>query len=545
MPAPLAFRLAALPAAHRPLARAHFETALQSEDTAEARDGLGLALWWLNSVPASHEQRTRAYLAYKQRGDLPRAAFLAAWLAREQVFLRANTPAMRGWFARAERLLEQTGPCREAAWVRLYQATMTAPPAELESAAQQAIAAARQYADPGLEAFALAALGMARVALGQVGAGLAAIDEAMALATSGEVADHYVVTETFCFTLSACELAGDLDRTDHWCQAALDYAQRTHSPFLSAYCRTTYGGLLAARGQWPQAETALTDAIHSFDLGHQALRVHAVLKLADLRVSQGRLEEAEVLLAGYEDQGEAMLPLARLHLARGERALARALLDQALQSGADTPLHRVPLLRLRVEVLLAEADLPAARAAADELAALAQAAHSDLLLAQADLARGQIQRASGDPASAAAFQQAIQRLHAFEASLLASRAKLELARALQASDAPGAVMWARAALAGFERLGAARDAAEAASLLRELGAPGRLGLRALTPEALSPREEEVLQLLARGLTNKDIAARLVISPKTAEHHVSQILGKLGLRSRAEAAAYLARRPSPE
>jgi DNA-binding NarL/FixJ family response regulator len=94
-------------------------------------------------------------------------------------------------------------------------------------------------------------------------------------------------------------------------------------------------------------------------------------------------------------------------------------------------------------------------------------------------------------------------------------------------------------LASFQRLGATHEADETAQLLRELGVTGRTG-RPL-PELLTSREAEVLSLLARGLTNREIAERLVISAKTVEHHVSQILSKLGLRSRAEAAAFATRR----
>lgn len=534
----LAAAQAALQAADWQNARAHFETALRQRqsDTPEAHDGLGLALWWLNDVSAAHEHRTRAYLGYKERGNLRRAAWLAAWLAREQVFLRANTSAMNGWFARADRLLVEAGPCVERGWVELYRVSMTATPQALEETAQAAINLAREFRDADLEALAIAFVGMARVALGRVDEGMACVDEAMATATSGEVRDHFVVCETFCVTLSACELAGDLARTDHWCQVASDYAQRRNSPFLSAYCRTTYGGLLATTGRWREAESALNEAIRTFDAGHQALRAHAVLKLADLRVSQGRLEEAEALLSGYEDYGNAIVPLARLHLARGDSKQARALLEQALTSLDDAPsLHRVPLLRLLVDVALAESDVVSAGRACEELAELARRANSDVLLAQSELAQGQLERFTGEPDAAQHFLHALDRLKTYEQSLLAGRVKLEMAWLLLQSDPPGATAWARAALACFERIGAARDADEAAKVLRDLGASVRPSVR--QQASLTQREQDVLALLAHGLTNREIAERLVISAKTVEHHVSQILGKLGLRSRAEAAAY--------
>lgn len=118
----------ALASAHWAEAKRQFEIALKDSDTPEAHDGLGLALWWLNEIPASHEQRTLAYLGYKSSGNLPKAARLAAWLAREQVFLRANVSAMNGWFGRAFRLLDEMCMCAEAGWVKIYHASMAASP---------------------------------------------------------------------------------------------------------------------------------------------------------------------------------------------------------------------------------------------------------------------------------------------------------------------------------------------------------------------------------------------------------------------------------
>ena len=74
--------------------------------------------------------------------------------------------------------------------------------------------------------------------------------------------------------------------------------------------------------------------------------------------------------------------------------------------------------------------------------------------------------------------------------------------------------------------------------MRSLGAKSRAGPRA--SELLTRREKEVLRLLADGLSNREIAERLFISPKTAEHHVSRIYAKLGVSTRPEAAAYAAR-----
>jgi len=122
-----------------------------------------------------------------------------------------------------------------------------------------------------------------------------------------------------------------------------------------------------------------------------------------------------------------------------------------------------------------------------------------------------------------------------ELPLEEARARLDLAHALTAERPIMAQVEARAALTMFQGLAASRDAQAATSLLRRLGVRGHTGPRG--DGALTEREKEVLDLLGEGLSNTDIAARLYISRRTAEHHVSNILAKLGLASRAEATAH--------
>ncbi len=125
----------------------------------------------------------------------------------------------------------------------------------------------------------------------------------------------------------------------------------------------------------------------------------------------------------------------------------------------------------------------------------------------------------------------------------AERARLGLAQALAGNDPSAASDMARRARVELERLGAAREADRAAEVLRKLGVGTGPGRRSEGP--LSEREGDVLDCLSQGLSNAEIGKRLFISPKTVEHHVGKILGKLGLKNRAAAAAYALKHGKPE
>ena len=123
--------------------------------------------------------------------------------------------------------------------------------------------------------------------------------------------------------------------------------------------------------------------------------------------------------------------------------------------------------------------------------------------------------------------------------LPAARARIALARCLVGVAEPAAKDECRAAVAVLEELGARRDLDAAADLRRHLGVGARVGPRVTSK--LTKREDEVLALIGLGLSNPQIGQRLFISPKTVEHHVGHIFEKLGLATRAAAAAYAAKR----
>jgi DNA-binding CsgD family transcriptional regulator len=195
---------------------------------------------------------------------------------------------------------------------------------------------------------------------------------------------------------------------------------------------------------------------------------------------------------------------------------------------------------LRSAVALASGDLAGADGAVAHLRSVAQRLAREDLVAEAALLAGRVAAARGDASTATReLENAAARFAALRFPLEEARARLALASVLQTDGSPLAVRCARAASEALERLGARRDADRAAALLRGLGVSGRSATRGERDE-LTAREREVLNLVAVGLSNGEIAERLVIAPKTAEHHVSRVLSKLGVRSRTEAAAHAVR-----
>jgi ATP/maltotriose-dependent transcriptional regulator MalT len=517
-------------------ARRHFEAAISHGETGPALNGLSDALFWLEESETSLHYRSRAFAIYREAGDLCRAARAALWLAMGYISVYGNAAVANGWLQRAERLLDEAGPCSERGWFEQLRGKMTPDPAATARHARQAVEIARQHGDADLEVWALSEEGRALVSLGRVDEGMAMLDEAVTAATAGEAHDLLVVGNACCNMLSACDRASDFARAVQWCQVVDEFTRRYHCPPVFHYCRVVYSGVLMATGRWDEAETELKTALRIVERAYPLEKVHSLSRLAVLSVRRGRLEEAGQLLAGLETHGLAAEASALLHLARGQTALAGALLERRIEALGDG-LPAVPLLRLLVDARLSIGEAGAANRAASRLLAIADRSKRPPIQAMAMLATARVQLARNEAADIA-LEKAASLFDELGMVFDAAITRLEWARALVATDREIAVEDARLALSTFERLGARPHADQAAALLRELGAGTRPGRHATG--LLTRREIEVLELLSHGLSNAEIGGRLFISPKTVEHHVSHIFSKVGLRSRAEAAAWALR-----
>jgi DNA-binding CsgD family transcriptional regulator len=529
----------ALAAADWDRARSCFERAREDEETPEVLDGLSELAHFEGEYDRAIDLKERAFAAYRRSGKRVEAADTARWLAFLHGTFHGNFSVASGWMGRAESVLEPVGECAAHGWLILDRAPFSRDSSEREKCAASALTIARRFGDADLEFEALALLGETHVASGRVGEGMKLLDQAMAAVSAGEVTGHGAVGEIYCRLLSACEHAGDVRRAEEWLRLADRYVVWEH--FVRPTCKTHYGGILIALGRWADAEAELLDAIQAFERGYRGDRVYPLVRLADLRVRQGRYEEAERLMEGAEWHPTARRAAASIALARGKLPLAGDLVRLCLEGGDPADTSCAPVLELQVEIELAADDLVAASKTVERLAALAAGSDDDRVGAFAELAAGRVHAAEGDERAPAHLNHSLERLAGLGLPLEAARARLELARAIAAGAPEAAMAEARGALAAFERLGAARDADAAAGLLRRLGAPGRAFPRG--SGGLTKRETEVLSLLAEGLSNAEIAERLYVSRRTAEHHVANILSKLGVRSRTEAAAYAVREGS--
>ncbi len=471
---------------------------------------------------------------YREGEHAARAGLTAGWLAWDTLLLRGDWAVAQGWFARAERLLEDAPKSVERGWLLYLRALIALNTfADAHAAEQQAHEAAElgsEHDEADLEFGARSVRGLARVALGDVPDGMRDLDEASAAAVAGEVRNPMMAGLVWCNVIYACERVHDVERAAQWCAIVREHAERIQSRQLFGFCRSHYARVLITRGEWREAEAELELAQNDFSAAAPAGAYEAALALAELRRRQARFDEAISLCRSCEWHEGAQLCLAEIAWDRADTAKAREVFDRRQRRlSARSQASDAVGLELAVCLAVAERDSVVATESSQALGKLAAAANTPALLGRARFAAGVAAILRDRQAARVALEDAVDAFASASMPFESARARVALARLLAAADRSeaAAALW-EGATKVFAELGLRRDP-------QELDRPLASIVNAPRGE-LTPREREVLRLIADGLSDEAIAERLVLSPHTVHRHVANIRSKLRQPSRAAAAA---------
>jgi DNA-binding CsgD family transcriptional regulator len=476
------------------------------------------------------ERAHQSHLTAKERAPAARCAiWLGLHLAEHGEMAKAT-----GWFGRAGRILEGNGgECVERGYLMLpvgLQHLGAGEPVEAARVASEAAECAQRFGDPDLLALAVHMEGVALLRQGRVEEGLALLDEAMVAVSTDELSPQ-VTGIIYCSVIGACRRVYALDRAHEWTAALSDWCDR--QPDMVAYtgeCRVYRAELLQLSGAWEEALDEVRRVGGREEHG-DATAGAACYQEGEVHRLRGELGAAEEAYRNASRAGREPQPgLALLRLVQGDVDAAVTGIRRALGETMD-PLRRARLLPAHIEIMLDAGGVDEAERACQELEQIAASYESGVLATMAAHARGAVALARNDAEAALGpLRRAWREWRGLEAPYNAARVRVLLGKACRMlGDTDTASLELEAARFTFERLGAAPDVAGLDALTR--------GPTDRRSHGLTPRELEVLALVATGKTNRAIADDLHISEKTVARHVSNIFTKLGLSSRSAATAY--------
>ncbi|MHC3000083.1 LuxR C-terminal-related transcriptional regulator [Microbacterium sp. HJ5] len=522
----------ALAAGRRAYAAAEWDAALAQLSAARAIAPLDAAdvtamarsAWWLGRVPESLALAEEAFRAFFDSGRSSEAAMTALQLAMLWI-TRGDLTIGSAWVHRARRLLDDLPDDVAHAYLAYLDATFALVSGETSwhDEVDRLADLARRFPDPAVESLALAVRGLAVLRSGDSARGFALLDEAMLPVLAGHLAAEWA-GDIYCTIIHVCHELADFRRMEAWTRATEQWCRQFGSEAIyTGICRVHRIELRSARGEWTDAEAAISRECEDLAGGNPWVAGEGFYQLGELRRRRGDAAGAREAFAlarasAIDPQpGEALLLVAE-----GRAADARSMLSISL-AGRDA-VARVRLLRAVVETALACGDRDGADAAARELQDAAVRFGSEGFAAWSAHADGMRALAAGDDATAIA---ALRRAEAFFRS---DRQPYELARVLlleagayeQSGDAAAATVAGSEARSILVRLG----------VEEEDSAP-----TAPTHGPLTPREREVLALVAEGSGNREVAQRLFISEKTVGRHLANVYLKIGVGTRTAAAAW--------
>jgi DNA-binding CsgD family transcriptional regulator len=494
----------------------------------------GLAALLTGRDAESDAVREQAHAVYARSGDRDGAARCAFWLGLALV-MRGETARGAGWSARMREGFAD-GEFVDTVWHgyecvnRGMRALFGGDLPQSLALHEQARAVAEHVDDPDLRILAGNGHGQALLATGDTAAGMSELDEVMVIATT-RATNPQAIGLVYCAVIAVCRRCLDLTRSAEWTEVLGRWCEA--QPDLVPYqgqCQVHRSELLQLQGRWDAAfDEAEQTLARLADAPTDAAVGMAHYQLGELHRLRGGFDDAEqsyrhALQVGHDPQPG----LALMRLAQGRADTARLAIGRALEE-ASLPFARTQLLPAAVEIALAVGDVAFARESADELVEASGRLDSGFLDAAAGLARGALALASGDASSAlVALRTSLRRWRELDAPYEAARCRVLLAAACRAlGDEDTAALELEAARTTFAGLGARHDLAVLAG---ESGSPQRT-------DGLTPRELEVLRLVASGATNRDIATNLVLSEKTVARHVANIFLKIGVSARSAATAY--------
>jgi DNA-binding NarL/FixJ family response regulator len=465
---------------------------------------------------------------FLEGGDAIGAVRCAVWIGLNLASRGQLGPAT-GWLGRAQRLLEHEAECAEHGYLLLpvmFRHEAAGDFAAAAAAAGKAVRISERFGDRNLFALAVHGQGHMLIKAGQVREGLALLDEGM-VAVTAEDLSPIVTGLVYCGVILACQEVYEVRRAREWTRALSEWW--TLQPEMVAFtgrCLVHRAEVLQLDGAWRDALEEARRAGERFADTKNPAAGLARYRQGELLRLQGEFAAAEEAYKGASAFGWEPQPgLAQLRLAQGRSDAAAAAIRRA-EAAATLALERARILPAFVEIMLAVDDVESARRACLELEELARGYESAMLEAMVAHARGAVHLAEGDARSAlAALRRAGETWHALEAPYEIARTRVLIGEACRLlGDAETATLEQEAAKNIFERLGAKPDLA-------------RMGTRARDSHGLSPRELEVLRLVAAAKSNREIAATLVISEHTVARHVHNIFAKIGVSSRAGATAF--------
>jgi class 3 adenylate cyclase/predicted negative regulator of RcsB-dependent stress response len=422
----------------------------------------------------------RVHAANVKSGDAVGAAGSAVRVAFFLIDAGLLVP-LRSWLRRVDQLLEgeaERAIHGEVAMIRAFASLNSGAPDDALEWARRALDIATRFDDAQTKALARLAEGRTLIYTGHLEEGLAILDEVVTVATAG-VLSPMVGGLVYCVAVCCWQALADYERAAEWTDAMQGWCDRHAVGSFHGRCRVHRAELLRLRGACRRAEA---EARHA----REEMRTYArgelgwpTYEIGQIRLRLGDLAGAEkAFLEAHELGWDPQPGLAMLRLLQGDTESAARSIREALDDPMDSPsqelppntsLRRAPRLAAQVEIAIAAGNLDRARWAATELDGIAQTFGTKALRGTAAAARGSIQVAEGDPASARrSYQGAVRLWKELDAPYEVARARVGLATAHRAAgNEDGALLELRSARSILERLGAKVDLQQVTRLLRE------------------------------------------------------------------------------